>query len=51
MNKHTQLQLPIQCQSYVGLYSLYCDNWEKISKLRRDFDLDQTMCNVEPELF
>ena len=36
----------------MGLDSLYCGKWRKISKSRRDLDLDRTMPNVEPsELF
>ena len=36
------------CQSWdMGLESLYCGKWRKISKSRRDLDLDQTMPNVE----
>ena len=31
----------------MGLDSLYCGKWRKISKLRRDLDLDRTMPNVE----
>ena len=27
----------------MGLDSLYCGKWRKISKLRRDLDLDRTM--------
>ena len=36
------------CQSWdMGLDSLYCGKWRKISKSRRDLDLDRTMPNVE----
>ena len=36
------------CQSWdIGLDSLYCGKWRKISKSHRDLDLDQTMPNVE----
>ena len=35
----------------MGLDILYCGKWRKISKSRRDLDLDQTMPNVELELF
>ena len=31
----------------MGLDSLYCFKWSKISKSCRDLDLDQTMPNVE----
>ena len=31
----------------MGLDSLYCGKWRKISKSRRDLDLDRTMPNVE----
>ena len=31
----------------MGLDSLYCGKWRKISKSHRDLDLDQTMPNVE----
>ena len=31
----------------MGLHSLYCGKWRKISKSRRDLDLDRTMPNVE----
>ena len=31
----------------MGLDSLYCGKWRKISKSRRDPDLDRTMPNVE----
>ena len=31
----------------MGLDSLYCGKWRKISKSRRDLDLDWTMPNVE----
>ena len=31
----------------IGLDTLYCGKWRKISKSRRDLDLDQTMPNVE----
>ena len=31
----------------MGLDSLYCGKWRKISKLRHDLDLDRTMPNVE----
>ena len=41
------------CQSLdIGPDNLYCGKWRKISKSRRDLDLDQTMPNVElSELF
>ena len=36
------------CQSWdIGLDSLYCGKWRKISKSRCDLDLDWTMPNVE----
>ena len=36
------------CQSWdIGLDSLYCGKWRKISKSRCDLDLDRTMPNVE----
>ena len=36
------------CQNWdIGLDSLYCGKWSKISKSRHDLDLDQTMPNVE----
>ena len=36
------------CQSWdIGLDSLYCGKWRKISKSRRDFDLDRTMPSVK----
>ena len=36
------------CQSWdIGLDSLYCGKWRKISKSRRDLDLGRTMPNVE----
>ena len=36
----------------MGLDSLYCGKWRKISKSRHDLDLDRTMPNVElVELF
>ena len=36
------------CQSWdIGLDSLYCGKWRKISKSRRDLDLDRAMPNVE----
>ena len=36
------------CQSCdIGLDSLYCGKWRKISKSRCDLDLDRTMSNVE----
>ena len=36
------------CQSWdIGLDSLYCGKWRKISKSRHDLDLDRTMPNVE----
>ena len=48
INRHTQSQLPNLCQSKdMGLDSLYCGKWRKISKSRRDLDLDWTMPNVE----
>ena len=31
----------------MGLNSLYCGKWRKISKSRRDLDLDWTMPNVK----
>ena len=31
----------------MDLDSLYCGKWRKISKSRRDLDLDRTMPNVE----
>ena len=31
----------------MGLDSLYCGKWRKISKSRHDLDLDRTMPNVE----
>ena len=31
----------------MGLDSLYCGKWRKVSKSRRDLDLDQTMPNIE----
>ena len=31
----------------IGLDSLYCGKWRKVSKSRRDLDLDWTMPNVE----
>ena len=31
----------------MGLDSLYCGKWTKISKSRRDLDLDRTMPNVK----
>ena len=31
----------------MGLDSLYCGKWRKISKSRHDLDLDWTMPNVE----
>ena len=36
------------CQGWViGLDSLYCCQWRKISKSRCELDLDQTMSNVK----
>ena len=36
------------CQSCdIGLESLYCGKWRKISKSRLDLDLDRTKPNVE----
>ena len=36
------------CQSWaIGLDSLYCGKWRKISKSRHDLDLDRTIPNVE----
>ena len=38
------------CESWdtcIGLDSLYCGKWRKISKSRWDLDLDQTMPKVE----
>ena len=36
------------CQSGdIGLDSLYCGKWRKISKSRCDLDLDRTMPNIE----
>ena len=47
-NRHTYSQLPNLFQSLdIGLDSLYCGKWRKISKSRRDLDLDRTMPNVE----
>ena len=31
----------------MGLHTLYCGKWRKISKSRRYLDLDRTMPNVE----
>ena len=46
INRHTKSQLPNMRQSLdIGLYSLYCGKWRKIS--RRDLHLDRTMPNVE----
>ena len=48
INRHTESQLPNLCQSSdMGLDSLYCGKWRKISKSRCDLDLDRTMPNVE----
>ena len=48
MNRHTYSHLPNMCQSWdIGLDSLNCGKWRKISKSRRDLDLDRTMPNVE----
>ena len=48
INRHTKSQLPNLCQSRdMGLDSLYCGKWRKISKSHRDLDLDRTMPNVE----
>ena len=37
----------------MGLDSLYCGKWRKISKSRRDLDLDRTMpqCRTRPSYF
>ena len=36
------------CQSsYIGLDTLYCGKWRKLSKSHYDLDLDRTMPNVE----
>ena len=46
-NRHTKSQFSNICQSGdIGLDSLYCDKWRKISKSRCDLDLDWTMSNV-----
>ena len=36
-----------KAEIYIGLDSLYCGKWRKISKSCRDLDLDRTMPNVE----
>ena len=46
INRHTKSQLPNMCQN-MGLDSLYCGNWGKISKSHHDLDLDRTMPNIE----
>ena len=41
INRHTKFKLPNMCQSLdIGLDSLYCGKWRKISKSRCDLDLD-----------
>ena len=35
----------------MGLDSLYCGKWRKISKSRRDLDLDNAQCRTRPSYF
>ena len=47
INRHISHNFLTCAKAEIGLDSLYCGKWRKISKSRRDLDLDWTMPNVE----
>ena len=51
-NEHTYLITnSYQVPKHIGLKSLYCVRWRKILKSSPDLEIDQTMPNVELNIF